>query len=764
MYNTFTNCSSISNTKWKICIFDDFQNIQESFLPDFQELCDNDFPMHINLKIILILSGGKPFQFDAINFGECKVSPLSIKEGQFLFCRCSNIEKDDENEEQIHNIIRYACGLPGLLIYYAEKISQFHHHFSFDDIYKMICDETSINDLLDECTINRRNIKQEMDKYFSQLSHKQLEALKLLSYFPGRFGIEEAVEMTDSSSQPASKMHVLMPLVEQGLINSDLELQNFQVQELIRAITKQQIDNVHSNDLVKLKYTNIIGKSLMKAQNIYDKGLIHEALGIMSNNWENITFILKRGIDAPSDGRTYGVYYEIATKASQILWLCYPTESQDFLLACLQNSMLFGNEEEKALMNIAYGISLTNLPGLGGYTEAISYYEKAMNVLQSRNLQYRQMLLYNSMAYNYHMQGKYVESLNSAEIGYNMVVKDVSPQMVLHVKINSASIMAYNLSLIGYYDRCEKLLSENLGKISSHHPSLAVMLNTMGINYERNGLQYDEAFIFYNASLRERMKVAAINPRLSVVANCNVAKIISRDRGNHETALKFLLKSKAILKKQSWHHVITSELLNQTGQVYLRMHDMTNALAAFLESLYIYNKIDPNNSAKIEVLNMIAHCNLLQESFDNAREYFQDVLQVNTRASMSCVLEVEGYAIAMEHLVYLSFENCETQMAALETLLEELRQINILSVNLEQKMQYSSAIAKYQGLKIKLLKKFDYNSKRTGLLINSLPVICDFCQDYKRYVNCSQENYTFKLCGLRSIINDFDLQELSLQD
>ncbi|XP_029650183.1 uncharacterized protein LOC115223652 isoform X2 [Octopus sinensis] len=217
--------------------------------------------------------------------------------------------------------------------------------------------------------------------------------------------------MTGSSSQPASKMHVLMPLVEQGLISSDLELQNFQVQELIRAITKQQIVNVHSNDLVKLKYTNIIGKSLMKAQDIYDKGLIYEALGIMNNNWENISFLMKKGIDVPSDGRTYGVYYEITLKASDILMLCHPRDSRQFFQACLQNSLLFGNEEEQAFMNIAYGVSLTDLPGYGEYKEAMEHYKKALDVLKSRNIQYRQVLLYNSMAANAYMRGNQVEAL-----------------------------------------------------------------------------------------------------------------------------------------------------------------------------------------------------------------------------------------------------------------------------------------------------------------------------------------------------------------
>ncbi|CAI9739670.1 XP_036368269.1uncharacterized protein LOC118767588 isoform X1 [Octopus vulgaris] len=674
MYNTFTNCSSITNTKWKFCIFDDFQNIQESFLPGFQELCDNDFPLHPNLKILLILSGGEPFQFDGISFGKCKVSPLSIKDGQHLFCRCSNIEKDDDNEEQIHNIIRYACGLPGLLIYFAEKFSQFRHNFSFNDIYKMICDETKLNDWLDECTINRRNIKQEMDKYFSQLSHKQQEAIKVLSYFPGRFGIEEAVEMTDSSSQPASKMHVLMPLVEQGLISSDLELQNFQVQELIRAITKQQIDNVHSNDLVKLKYTNIIGKSLMKAQDIYDKGLIYEALGIMKNNWENISFLMKKGIEAPSDGRTYGVYYEITLKASDILMLCHPRDSRQFFQACLQNSLLFGNEEEQAFMNIAYGVSLTDLPG--------------------------------------------------------------------------------------YYDKCEKILTENLKKISgSSNPVLSKLLNTMGVNYERNGSQYNKAIKFYNAALSERLKIVTVNPQISVISYSNVANLLSRNFGKHSKALQLLFSAKDIQKKHRWLHMNTSLVLRYIGLVYLRMQEISNSLTYFHDALDIYNQINPNFIGRITVIHAIAHCYLLKEEFDNAKIIFQDILNGNTDHLLSSVSEVEVFSMAFEHLVYLNLENPQNQLFHLENLLNEIRQLLKRSVNEKQKLRYSNAIAKYHSLKLLLLDKLNQNEERAGLLMDSIPVLCIYCKNFRQYLNCSQENYIHKVCGLRSNLYEIDIQQ-----
>ncbi|CAI9739668.1 XP_029650057.1uncharacterized protein LOC115223560 isoform X1 [Octopus vulgaris] len=679
MYNTFTNCSSITNTKWKICIFDDFQNIQESFLPGFQELCDNDFPLHPNLKIILILSGGEPFQFDGIRFGKCKVSPLSIGDAQLLFGRCSDIETDDENKEQIHNIIRYACGLPGLLIYFAEKISQFHHHFSFNDIYKMICDETKLNDWLDECTINRRNIKQEMDKYFSQLSHEQQDAIKVLSYFPGRFGIEEAVEMTGSSSQPASMIRVLMPLVEQGLISSDLELQNFQVQELVRVLSMQQIDNVHSNDLVKLKYTNIIGKSLMKAQDIYDKGLIYEALGIMKNNWENISFILKKGIEAPSDGRTYGVYYEsavtkfgvswrfvvdwITLKASNILMLCHPRDSRQFFQACLQNSLLFGNEEEQAFMNIAYGVSLTDLP-------------------------------------------------------------------------------------------------ENLEKMSDMTtPLLSTMLNTMGVNYERNGFQYEKAYEFYNAALSERLKIVTVNPKISVIAYCNVAKLLSRNFGKHNKALQLLFSAKNIQKKHSWLHMNTSLVLHYIGRVYLRMHEISYSLTFFHEALEIYNQINPNYTGKMDVIHAIAHCYLLKEEFDNATSCFQDILNGNTDHLLSSVSAVEGFSMALEHLVYLNLENPQNQLIHMKNILNHLRQLLKQKVNEKQKQRYADAIAKYHALKILLVDKLNQNEERAGLLMDSIPVLCNHCKTFRQYLNCSQENYIHKLCGLRSNLYEIDIQQ-----
>ncbi|GAB1610770.1 uncharacterized protein LOC115223562 [Argonauta hians] len=753
MYHTFTSSVSFTNTRWKMCIFDDFHNITDGLLTNFQQLCDNDFPQHTNLKVILILNGGKPHEFDGISFSQCKVDPLSMEEAEVIFCRYSGIAVDKQNKPQINKLIRYSCGLPGVLIHLTNRVSQFCPNFSLKDIVNMICDEDSISDWLQDCSVNRRNVKTEIDKYFSKLSPKQQNAIKLLSYFPGRFGIQEATEMIDSASQPSSKVNVLMPLVEQGLINSDFDMESFQVQELMRAIALQQIDNVSSNDLVKLKFTKIIGNCLLKAQGFYEKGLTMEALGILNNNWENIANVMKKGIDPPSDGKTFLVYYNIAENASQLLRVCYPQDSKQFLRACLDNAILFGNEQEQAYMNVSYGVALTNYPGCEGYQTAVSHYDKAMNVFKCQGLTYRQLLLYNSMAYNYHMQHRYKESLQLAEAGYNLAVTDASPQKVKWVKINSASIMSYNLSLIGHYDRCDRLLQENLGQIPAHHPSLAIMLNTRALNYDRRGKHSDEAFLFYNASITERMKVFAINPKLAVIPYCGAAGVLSRDRGDHEAALKLLYKSLAIQKRHGYQHLNTSHVLNNIGLVYLRMKRCSESLKWFHESLSIFNKIIPNHPLKIKVLVLIGHCHLVQESYVIAEKYFQEALLVNhCKGPHTHIDQVKHLSFALEHLFCLKFHNATDQWKILKDLLKQISDLNRLSVNITQSLKYSEASSKYHELQGKLLERFKRPGIETGIVTieEPLPILCICCSNLKLLWKPSEwRDFTYKLCGLR---------------
>ncbi|GAB1610771.1 uncharacterized protein LOC115223561 isoform X1 [Argonauta hians] len=749
MYHTFTSSVSFTNTRWKMCIFDDFHNINDGLLTNFQQLCDNDFPQHTNLKVILILNGGKPHEFDGISFSQCKVDPLSMEEAEVIFCRYSGIAVDKQNKPQINKLIRYSCGLPGVLIHLTNRVSQFCPNFSLKDIVNMICDEDSISDWLQDCSVNRRNVKTEIDKYFSKLSPKQQNAIKLLSYFPGRFGIQEATEMIDSASQPSSKVNVLMPLVEQGLINSDFDMESFQVQELMRAIALQQIDNVSSNDLVKLKFTKIIGNCLLKAQGFYEKGLTMEALGILSNNWENIANIMKKGIDPPSDGKTFAVYYNIAMKASDLLMICHPCGSREFFQACLHNSALFGNEVEQAFMKIAYGVSITDLPGYEGYKDAMMFYHKALAVLQSKQIQYRQIQLYCSMAYNAYMQGKYQEALTFAETGYKMNATDADPRLVDYAKVRCASTMAYNLSFLGYYDRCEKLVLENLARLPEDHPNVAVMLNTLGINYQRNGAQHLKALHYYQASLIHRLKLVAVNPKRCIVAYCNVSEIMSLHQGNHDMALKLLLKAEDIQRQNGWQHMNTSLVLHHIARVYFRMGKLNEGLATLQEAVSIYNKVEPRFLGRVKLVLLMAHCYLLKEEFTKATQCFQNILTQETNRLHSCVSELEAFSMAMEHLVYLNMNDPQEQLSCMENLLKELQSLLQQSVSLDHHQHYSRAIDKYQRLRMKLLERLQLREQRSGIFIDSLPHICYNCKTFKNILNTSQDNYILQLSGFR---------------
>ncbi|XP_036368282.1 uncharacterized protein LOC115223659 isoform X4 [Octopus sinensis] len=390
----------------------------------------------------------------------------------------------------------------------------------------------------------------------------------------------------------------------------------------------------------------------------------------------------------------------------------------------------------------------------------MEHYKKALDVLKSRNIQYRRVLLYNSMAANAYMRGNHVEALNFAEMGYNMTVNDASPQMVQDAKIKCASTLAYNLSFVGYYDKCEKILTENLKKMSgSSNPVLSKMLNTMGVNYERNGSQCHKAFEFYNAALSERLKIVNVNPKLSVISYCNVAKLLSREYGRHSKALQLLFSAKDIQKKHRWLHMDTSLVLRYISDVYLRMHLISNSLTYFHDALDIYNQINPNFIGKIKVIHAIAHCYLLKEEFENAKKYFKDMLESNSDHLLSSVSEVEVFSMALEHLVYLNLENPQNQLFHLENLLNQIRQLLKRSVNEKQKLRYSNAIGKYHSLKILLVDKLNQKEERAGLLMDSVPVLCNHCKSFRQYLNCSQENYIHKLCGLRSNLYEIDIQQ-----
>ncbi|XP_014771500.1 uncharacterized protein LOC106870044 [Octopus bimaculoides] len=268
----------------------------------------------------------------------------------------------------------------------------------------------------------------------------------------------------------------------------------------------------------------------------------------------------------------------------------------------------------------------------------------------------------------------------------------------------------------------------------------------------------ERALHFYNASLVERLKIVNVNPKKSVIAYCNVANVLSQNCGKHHIALKLLFNAEKIQKNNGWLHMNTGLVLIHIAQIYLRMCQISESLTTLHEALAIYDYINPNYIGKIKVLQLIAHCYLLKEEFDNAKKYFKSILDVNSDNLLSSVSEVEIFSMAFEHLIYLSLEDPQNQMIHLENILNHLRQLLKQSVTEKQKLRYSNAIAKYQSLKILLLDKLSQHEERAGLLMDSIPFLCQYCMTYRHYFNCSQENYIHKLCGLRSNSHEVDFQ------
>ena len=63
------------------------------------------------------------------------------------------------------------------------------------------------------------------------------------------------------------------------------------------------------------------------------------------------------------------------------------------------------------LLNVLNNVFNLFCAGSGGYQEAMKYYQMALPILKARGLNYRCLLLYTSIGFNYYMQGKYKKAI-----------------------------------------------------------------------------------------------------------------------------------------------------------------------------------------------------------------------------------------------------------------------------------------------------------------------------------------------------------------
>ena len=290
-----------------IIVLDCLENLSK--IEEFGQFCTEilwDIPC---LKMILIFQGLFPLKIDGISDKQIELKPMIKEDARSLFYRRTKLLLGDHSDEQVDQLIDYCGGLPGQIIKLTNRISQLPTNTSLSTVYKFVKDNKNF--------CEPEDIFAKINKCIKSLPLRQCSTFSEVVYFPGTFTAKDITKMANYKNDLDTKFSFLFPLLGHGFLKPvDENNEQFQVPSLFQDYAKQHLAHLQHEDITKLKFSDIIGKTLIKAENLWEEGLIYEALGIMKNNWANVQKLLLQAIHSPSDGNSFQIYYQVSKKIS----------------------------------------------------------------------------------------------------------------------------------------------------------------------------------------------------------------------------------------------------------------------------------------------------------------------------------------------------------------------------------------------------------------------------------------------------------------
>ena len=233
---------------------------------------------------------------------------------------------------------------------------------------------------------------------------------------------------------------------------------------------------------------------------------------------------------------------------------------------------------------------------MGNDPEALSYYQKSLDIHQQRLEPDHPSLAisYNNIGLVYKSMGDYSQALAS-----HMQALDIE-EKILPSNHPSLAISYNNIGLVygimGLYSDAlshhEKALSIEQSALPSNHPSLAITYNSIGLVFDRLG-EYLKALSFYEKTLEIYQKILSGNhPDLAMSYN-NIGSVY-KNCGEYLKALCFYQKTLDIEEKLlPAHHPSLAITYSNIGLVYDNIGEYSKALSSHQRALAICQRTLP---------------------------------------------------------------------------------------------------------------------------------------------------------------------------
>ncbi|XP_067662787.1 uncharacterized protein [Haliotis asinina] len=572
--------------------------------------------METSKRAFTIITTQKTFNFPPAR--QVSINPLSSQETVTLVKRCA---PDVDIEPYREAIEKHCMGLPPLAMDAAHQLVKAQgiplSPYEFEELLSGANRSRRIHTSHD--VLNSAALRQ-----FQGLNDYLKQRIMDISIFKGSFRVDHILKLLGNNQAEAKAQ--LIEMRNSGVLELENGGQRMHLQTVISHYVRNIMGNhIKYSDTVRLQFVTLFLDVLKKADSELFVKPQQTVFGYLHDDWPNLRQVLEEAIHCTEN--TYPAFLQVAMSAENLLVKCFPGEAVKFYEAMMWSATRYGSTEECAMQKWLLGMAKTLSKGTD-LVEAMGLFKEALPVLRRGNTPEALVSVMADMGLNYSRQGKNTKSRNFYLEALEESGRCHDGRKLTNRIINIRCYLAIPMIFLEHYDEAETLLKETLAeteKVAPCHPSIPVMINSLGLIYERAGKDDDEALRYYTASLYERRKYADVAPGDLVVVLNNVAMQHSK-RGNHDYALQLLSEARDIRMKLGRVNYHTALTCWNMGQVYARKCDIENALSEVRDALEIFKKCTKSHFVIVEVLFLAAHLAAALGWYADSEQYLRDAV------------------------------------------------------------------------------------------------------------------------------------------
>ncbi|XP_053396220.1 uncharacterized protein LOC123550883 [Mercenaria mercenaria] len=618
-----------TNGKYFIFFFDNTEDCQEfkgvNTRDSFLSLCTSLVRLCKNVKVFI--TSTTRVQLAQLKRVYCshELLPLSQTESRQLL---KYVTQGIELGEYEDSIVNLSEGMPLLILMIGSELTDDGGLITPKDMVEFLL-TCRLKALSREFYSVEDRVADIYKKFIDRLDAVYKRRLTVLEYIPGSFNAEQAKELLDSKSVATVKDQTLIPIRRRHVLNYDPKTRRFSIQGIIRECVKTYytIKNIPE---IRARYCRIFSAVM---QNISVRlGTVEytQALAAFAVEQPNLQKLLTEVNYTRQD--TYQFFIEMATNCTDLIERYMAGDGEDFYQGCLRAADMYGQERDKATVNLAVGSMYTNTKGY--LSRGADNYESALRVLENHGRSLQLATVYQRLGWNMLQQARNLDA--NRYFQKSLAISLVSGEEFKLVSLQSMSSMGLSLSQLGKFDDSERYhfacLKQRLKALGENHPNVGVCYNNIGVMYEQKG-DADNAFKYYKKGLEVKVKSKA--PIMSVVFSLSNVANMSSSMGNYREAHRLIDDA---LKRLSEEKIPPRESLACTyetkGKIYLREEKFIEAEEMLQKAVDIREEI-AENMLYLESLVHLADANRRSGNFERSISIAKQGLKLKTKATAS---------------------------------------------------------------------------------------------------------------------------------